>query len=221
VNAAGPSSARRPLLLLGTSLFGPEVLDLVEDAGGYEVAAFVENLDRARAGTALAGRPVLWIDDALPLARTHLALCALGTTRRVAFIRQVEAAGFRFATVVHPAARVSRRSTLGEGTLASAGVVVGAGTRIGRHVILNRGCLVGHDTVVCDAVTLSPGANVAGAVTIGDGAYVAMGAVIVDRVTVGAGALVAAGAVVVRDVPPHTEVRGVPARVVREDVDGR
>jgi sugar O-acyltransferase (sialic acid O-acetyltransferase NeuD family) len=220
---SGPASApaRRPLVILGTSLFGPEALDLVEDTGAFEVTAFVENWDRAKAGTTLAGVPVVWIDDALPLARTHLALCALGTTRRVAFIRQAEAAGFRFATVVHPGARVSRRSVLGEGTLVSAGVVVGADTRIGRHVILNRGCLVGHNTVVGDVVTLSPGANVAGGVTIGDGAYVAMGALVVDRVAVGAGALVAAGAVVVRDVPPRTEVRGVPARVVREGVDGR
>ncbi len=46
-------------------------------------------------------------------------------------------------------------------------------------------------------------------------AYVGAGAILLPGVTVGEGAVVAAGAVVTRDVPPHTVVAGVPARVVK------
>ena len=214
-----PGNRRRPrrkLAILGTSLFAPEVADVVEDCGGLEVSVFVENWDRAKTGGTLLGRPIVWLEDAAPLAATHLALCSLGTTKRRSFIEAAAAMGFRFATVVHPTARVSRRSVVGPGSFLSAGVVVSAQTWIGSHVVANRGVLVGHDTVVGDYVTLSPGANVAGGVTIGAGTYVGMGAIVLDRIRVGEGAVIAAGAVVTKDVPDRVEVMGVPARIVKE-----
>ena len=213
--------SEQPLLVLGTHAFASEVLDLVSETPGFRVDGFVENLDRTRAEDDLEGLPVHWIDDVDRFAATHRAVCALGTTKRRRIIEEAAARGLGFATVVHPAARVSSRSELGEGTLASAGVVVAANARIGRHVILNRGALVGHDTVIGDYVTVGPGANVAGLCRVEDGAYLAIGAVVVDRVSIGAGALVAAGAVVTKDVPPHVQVIGVPARVVKEGIDGR
>jgi sugar O-acyltransferase (sialic acid O-acetyltransferase NeuD family) len=210
------------LAILGTSLFAPEVADIVEDCAKFEVSVFVENLDRSRCGQVLLGCPIVWIEEAAPLAATHSALCSLGTTRRRAFIEAVHAMGFPFATIIHPTARVSRRSVVEAGSFVSAGVVVAAQTRIGHHVVLNRGVLVGHDTIIGDYVTLSPGANIAGAVTVGAGTYVGMGAVVLDRVRIGEGALIAAGSVVTRDVPDRVEVMGAPARLVKQlDEGGR
>ena len=48
------------------------------------------------------------------------------------------------------------------------------------------------------------------------GASIGANATIICGVTIGEGALVGAGSVVTRDVPPHTIVRGNPARVARE-----
>jgi acetyltransferase EpsM len=211
----------RPVLILGTRTLALELADVVSDLPGLEVAGFVENMERARAAEPLEGYPVHWIDDVGGLAQTHLAVGGLATTRRSLFVEQVAALGFEFATVVHPMARVSSTSTVGPGTVVSVGSIVAAYTNIGAHVLLNRGVLVGHHTTVEDFVTLQPGANVAGACTIGRGTFVGMGAVVLDHLSIGAGAVVAAGAVVVKDVPANTEVMGVPAQVVKENVEGR
>ena len=209
------------LVILGTSLFVPEVTDLAEETGRYEVTGFIENRDREKTREPFLGRPVIWIDDAAPLAATHEAVCGLGTTHRKDFITQAASMGFRFARVEHPGARVSGTSTVGEGSVLSVGVIVAAHSRIGRHVIVNRGALIGHHTTIGDFVTVSPGANVAGAVTIGEGAYIGIGAIVLDRVTIGAHSVVGAGAVVTHDVPERVQVTGMPARVTRKNIDGR
>lgn len=57
-------------------------------------------------------------------------------------------------------------------------------------------------------------------IVIEDDVWLGAGSVITDGVRIGKGAIVAAGAVVTKDVPPHTVVGGVPARVIKA-VDGQ
>ncbi len=52
-------------------------------------------------------------------------------------------------------------------------------------------------------------------IVIEDDAWIGAGAIILDGVRVGKGAVIAAGAVVSSDVPAHTVVGGVPARVIK------
>ena len=56
-------------------------------------------------------------------------------------------------------------------------------------------------------------------IVIEDDVWLGAGAVITDGVRVGKGVVVAAGAVVTKDVPPHTVVGGVPAKLIKT-IDG-
>lgn len=57
-------------------------------------------------------------------------------------------------------------------------------------------------------------------IVIEDDVWIGASAVITDGVTVGKGSVVAAGAVVTKDVPPHSVVAGVPARVIKQIEEG-
>jgi sugar O-acyltransferase (sialic acid O-acetyltransferase NeuD family) len=214
-------SAKEKIVILGTSLFAPEVFDLINDTGKYEVTAFIENWDKEKTNQPLLGRQVVWIDDAAPLTSSHKAVCSLGTTHRQEFIQQARALGFQFTTIIHPTARLSSMSAVGEGSILSAGVIVASNTKIGNHVIINRGSLIGHNTVIHDYVTISPGANIAGVVTVGEASYISIGAIVLDRITIGHHALVGAGAVVTRDVPDRVQVMGIPAKITKKDIGGK
>ncbi len=58
-------------------------------------------------------------------------------------------------------------------------------------------------------------------IIVEDDVWIGAGAIITDGVRVGRGAVVAAGSVVTQDVPAHTVVGGVPAKLIREITAGQ
>jgi bifunctional UDP-N-acetylglucosamine pyrophosphorylase/glucosamine-1-phosphate N-acetyltransferase len=97
-----------------------------------------------------------------------------------------------------------------------------------KNSTLGPGSKMGHFSYLGDTTT---GAEVnigAGTITcnydgtqkypteIGEGAFIGSDTMLVAPVKVGEGAKTGAGAVVTNDVPPHTLVVGVPARVIRK-----
>ncbi len=205
----------RPILILGTGPYAEEIADVASDIAGVTVGGFVENRDRSKAGDRLMDHPVYWIDDVPALSRTHAAVCSFATPNRTEVIAQIASFGVPFATLVHPSAHVSSRSTLAEGVIVCPGVVVASHAHVGRHVRLNRMVGIGHHTVIGDYATVQPGVNVAGLCDVGERVVIGIGATVLDRVRIGAGSVVAAGSVVVKDVPEGVQVVGVPARVTR------
>jgi sugar O-acyltransferase (sialic acid O-acetyltransferase NeuD family) len=208
------------IVLLGTGLYAEELTDLITAVDGLELVAYCENLDRAKAGSEMNARPIVWVED-LPGFGDIGAVCAITSTERERYVEEVRALGVRFARLVHPSAVIAPTAVLGEGVVIQPGAVIGARTTLGAHVMVNRGALIGHHATIGDYVTIQPGANIGGATAIESRAYIALGAMVLDRRRVGEGALVAAGSLVTRDVEPHVQVMGVPAREVRRGVTGR
>lgn len=97
--------------------------------------------------------------------------------------------------------------------------------RIGKRTNFQDGVVVHTEresvpTVVGDDVSVGHNAVVHGC-TIENGCLIGMNATVLSRAVVGEGSLVAAGAVVREgmQIPPHSLVAGVPAKVLRELTD--
>ena len=80
-------------------------------------------------------------------------------------------------------------------------------------VVINGDVRGGRDVKIEHQVTI--GAEKRQAPVLGDDVFVGAGAKIIGSVAIGDGARIGANAVVVTDVPAHTTVVGIPARVVR------
>jgi sugar O-acyltransferase (sialic acid O-acetyltransferase NeuD family) len=202
------------LALLGASGHGKVIADAALLARWDEVIFFDDAWpDRAHNGP----WPVVGTTQDLlaQLQRFDGVLIAIGNcSTRWAKHREFEAAGAQMATVVHPAAVVSKYARLGPGTVVMAAAVVNAGAELGAACIINTGATVDHDCVLGPAVHVCPGAHVSGDVKIGSGTWVGVGSAIKQGVTLGERVMVGAGAVVIRSVADDVTVVGNPARVM-------
>ena len=146
-------------------------------------------------------------------------------------------------SVIHRSARMDtppyRKFSLGDFSViesfvcinnAVGDVVIGDHTRIGLHNTIIGPVTIGNH------VNLAQGINVKSLnhnfddpekrideqgvstthVTIGDDIWIGANAVVLPGVTIGNHSVVAAGAVVTKDVPPHSLVAGVPAKVIKQ-----
>lgn len=123
--------------------------------------------------------------------------------------------GVKFTRAIHPAAVISPRSTIGEGTVVMANVSLNVHSAIGKHVILNTNCSIDHDCVVDDFAHISPNVALAGDVQVGEGTQIGIGASVKQGIRIGKWVMVGAGAVIIRDVPDYAVVVGNPGRVIK------
>ena len=92
----------------------------------------------------------------------------------------------------------------------------------GDNIEIGDGCFIGRDVIIrsYDAhEILKEGYQVSAPIKIGNHVWIGQRAMILKGVTIGDGAVIAAGAVVTKDVPAHSIVAGVPAKVIEEGVE--
>lgn len=145
---------------------------------------------------------------------------AESTLKRKQIFETYKAAGYSFIQVIHRSVIVSSDVRLAEGVQLMAGSIIQPGSQIGLNTLINTQASVDHDCLVGAHVHIAPGATLCGGVTVGNGALIGAGATILQGIRIGTNSLVGAGSVVTKDVPDGVKVIGVPARVMREWLNG-
>lgn len=117
----------------------------------------------------------------------------------------------RLITLIHPQSVISRRVTIGQGTVIMADAIINSDTKIGEGCIINTGASVDHDCSIGNFVHVSVGAHVVGTVIIGDGTWIGAGATVSNNVVICSECMIGSGAVVVSNIKKKGTYMGVPA----------
>jgi serine O-acetyltransferase len=105
---------------------------------------------------------------------------------------------------------VPYKCKIGEGSKLAYG---GMGVVIHERAIIGKNCLIGQ------GITIGGKSKEYEVPQIGDNVYIAAGARIIGNVKIGSNVLIGANAVVVKDVPSNCIVAGIPAKVIRENIN--
>lgn len=195
------------MYLFGASGHGKVIAEIAEDLG-IDIKGFV---DANSSITTILNYSVI-ANSATDLFGE--AVISIGSNR----IRKqiaIDENHLNFVSLLSPKANISKRTSIGEGTVVMPGAVVNVDVEIGRHCIVNTSSSIDHDCVLADFVHISPNVALAGNVTVGEGTHVGIGAMVIQGVNIGKWCTIGAGSVILKDVPDFAVVVGNPGRIIK------
>lgn len=186
------------LILVGGGGHCKSVIEVAESCG-YNILGILDH--PSMLGNEISGYKVIGCDDDLAkYVNDAQFLVTVGSIKdpslRKRLHDKVRAAGGSLATLIATTAYVSKRATIGEGTVVMHFAMVNADAHIGTGCIINTYSNIEHDAIVGDYCHISTGAMVNGNCAIGNDVFLgsqsvmANGTSICDGCVVGAGSLV-------------------------------
>jgi len=105
---------------------------------------------------------------------------------------------------------VSYKCKIGNNTVFGYG---GIGVVIHERAVIGNGCIIGQN------ITIGGRSKKYNVPIVGDRVYIGAGARILGDVKIGNNVIVGANAVVINDVPSHSIVAGIPAKVIKTNIN--
>lgn len=103
-----------------------------------------------------------------------------------------------------------------------ASTTIGVGTKFGYGgiaVVIHARAIIGENCVIGTCVTIGGRSKHKSVPVIGNNVHISSGAKILGPITIGDNVIIGAGAVVISDVPSNSVVAGVPAKIIKSNID--
>lgn len=214
------SKALQSLIFFGATAF-PEVAEIVRDINSkkmlYKIIGILDD-NTSLHGLKLEGVPVLG-----PLKMAHdyqdaLFVHAIGSYRtriiRYEIINRIGIPDERYATLIHPSAKIYSSSSIGSGSIIHSGAVITNDTTIEPFSIILFNTVIGVRNIVGQGALIASLVTTATDVQIGPFSFIGTGSCVAEGVRVGPGAMIGMGSIVLRDVKPGVFQFGNPPRLL-------
>jgi sugar O-acyltransferase (sialic acid O-acetyltransferase NeuD family) len=205
------------VIIYGAGGLGREVYDtllllnLKEEV--YNVLGFID--DGVEKNILVNGLPVLGGADALEELQGEIGIIlAVANPSIRKQLHKNHKARFKFPNIIHPAAIISKYSSIGEAILIQAFCIVAANAKVGDGVMMNAHSGVGHDAQVDDYCSIMSFCDLAGNSKLGTLSFVGTGAKVIPGISIAAESYLCAGAVVFKNVENKSKLLGNPAKII-------
>lgn len=209
----------KQIILIGGGGHGKACVEVIESLKEYSIKGFIDSSKKKN--ETVCGYPVLGSDEEIPSlskAADIFFLITVGQIKnsdsRLKIYEEIKKAGGKFATVISSSAIVSKRSTIGQGTIVMHQVIVNADSKIGSNVILNNKSMIEHDCSIADHVHISTGAVINGNCSIGSRVFVGSGSILRNGVSICPDVVIGAGSYVNRSIAEPGIYAGSPVNKI-------
>lgn len=208
----------KKVVLLGGGSHCRVVLDVLNNAGGYQVCG-ITDLKERKGSIVLGDHQISHVDSDLEALLPEINYAFVGVGDDLALRRRLfemaKGIGYEIPVLISPRSYLSTHTRIGEGTLVGHQATVNPLASIGLDVIVNTGAIIEHDCQIGDHSHIASRAVLCGGVQVGDMTLIGAGSVVIPGLTIGSNVLIGAGSVVINDVPDNVLAVGNPARIIR------
>lgn len=202
---------KEKLMVIGASGHGKVIAEIAEQMRQWNDIVFLD--DAIEKKTCSKYRVLNTTDQLEEYVHDHAFVVAIGNNAiRKTFIDRLKVLNADLPILKHPSAVVSSSTSIGEGTVIMAGVVINCDVSIGAGSIINTRSTVDHDCTIGAYSHVSPGVNIAGSVVVGEGVWLGIGSSVVNNIFIHEDAIVGAGSTVIRSIDAPGTYVGVPVR---------
>lgn len=198
------------LIIIGASGHGKVIADIAEKNGYKEILFLDDNMSLKEC----AGFPVVGKVSDIFKYQMYDVVVGIGNSKvREEITKRISS--YNIVTLIHPDAVISRRVSIGRGTVIMAGAIINSDTKIGESCIINTSSSVDHDCTINSFSHVSVGATIAGTVKIGKHVWIGAGAVVINNIAISDNIYIGAGATVIRNTTEYGTYVGNPIRKIR------
>ena len=198
----------KKIILIGAGGHCVSCVDVIELQRKFKIVGLIDN----KKEKFLLDYKIIGSDKKLKKLskRIQYALITVGHIKnskiRENLFKKVLNYGFKFPTIVSPLSYVSKRATIGEGTIVMHGSIINAGAKIGKNCIINNKTLIEHDVVVEDNCHLSTRSTVNGGVTIKKNSFIGSCSVIKQNIKIGKNCFVNANLFIEKNLKDNSKI---------------
>ena len=208
----------KDLIIVGASGFGRELLMAIKEINEvkkeWNVLGFIDDNLKALDGFDCDYKVIGTVNEWQPSGNELYVMGIAKTTTKKVVASKLLERGAKFATLVHPMARVGDHTIAGKGLVLFSCVDISVNCTIGDFVFMNSFAQVGHDSVIGSYSTLFPKCAIAGGNLLGEGVTIGTSASTYPSIKIGDYATVGMNSAVIRNVKSFTTVMGVPAKKI-------
>ena len=206
--------AKKPLILVGDSVFAEIAFEFFQFDSEFEVVAFsVERQFLKR--EEMLGRPVIAFED-LPerySPQKHWIFVAIVFTQfnrlRTRLYREGRASGYGIASYLSSAARIRPNTAIGEHCFICEDTVIQPFTNVGNNVVIWSGNQICHRCSVGDNVFVLPNCIISDGVTIGANSIIGANATVGSGRTIGKDSYLGPAVLIESDVPERSVIEKI------------